>query len=249
MVAVDATDTLYVANESSNNILEFASGASGNAAATRTISGAGTGLNQPEALAIDAAGTLYVPNEVGDTVTRYAAGATGNATPTATISGAATGLNQPEGIAVQAIPAVATTTTVASSNNPSSVGQSVTFTATVSPKPGTGTVSFTDNGSAITGCGVVAVGLTTGTATCTVTYSAAGTHNIVAAYSGNAGFQASTSAVLVQSVAAAGVVPVPATGAAAPAERGPVSPWPLALIVAGLGLLGWSRREGRISGG
>jgi len=81
-----------------------------------------------------------------------------------------------------------TTATVSSSANPSVVGQPVTYTATVMadgleghpPVPvGDGTVSFTDNGTPITGC--TAQGVSGGTATCQAT-PAAGTNTIVADY-------------------------------------------------------------------
>ena len=50
-------------------------------------------------------------------------------------------------------PLVDTTTTLgASSLNPSSYGQSVTFTATVSPTDGGGSVSFSSNGVTIANC-------------------------------------------------------------------------------------------------
>ena len=78
-----------------------------------------------------------------------------------------------------------TSTGLASSANPSIVGASVTYTATVSPVPNGGTVSFTDNASPIAGCQSLAVNTVTGTATCTVTYSSVGSHSIVATYSGN----------------------------------------------------------------
>ena len=87
--------------------------------------------------------------------------------------------------------AQATATSVTSSANPAQVGTPVTYTATVSPAPGGGTVSFTDNGSAITGCQDLPVA----SAACSQTYSGAGADNIVAAYSGTAGFAASTSPV------------------------------------------------------
>jgi len=70
------------------------------------------------------------------------------------------------------------------------VGESVTYTATpvvLAPGTGTptGTVSFTDNGNAISGCQNVP--LSGGSATCTTTYaSVAGSpHSIVASYSGD----------------------------------------------------------------
>ncbi|MGA3211855.1 MAG: Ig-like domain repeat protein, partial [Terriglobales bacterium] len=94
---------------------------------------------------------------------------------------------------------VATSTTLTSSPNPSTVGQSVTFTATVSPSPGTnGLMSFTSNGSAISGCSAAA--LSGGVATCTTSFSAAGANSIVATYVGALGYAGSTSNTVGQSV-------------------------------------------------
>ena len=94
-----------------------------------------------------------------------------------------------------------TTTTLASSANPSMVGASVTFTATVSPVPDGGTVAFSDKGSPIAGCSAKPVDTSTGTAKCTVTYATVGSHSIVAAYSGDHNYAESTSAILMQQVA------------------------------------------------
>ena len=93
----------------------------------------------------------------------------------------------------------ATTTAVASSANPSTVGQAVTFTATVSPVPGGGTVSFTDGGTPITGCSFEPVS-STGTAICQVTYTAVGSHPITASYGGDANFAPSSADTLTQKV-------------------------------------------------
>jgi Bacterial Ig-like domain (group 3)/Glycine rich protein len=81
-----------------------------------------------------------------------------------------------------------TATTLASSANPSVVGQQVTYTATVSPVPDGGTVAFSDGGAPIAGCGAQPVDTTTGKATCQVTYTSTGTHSITAAYSGDPAF-------------------------------------------------------------
>jgi hypothetical protein len=96
------------------------------------------------------------------------------------------------------LPTATTTTSLSSSVNPSVVGQSVTYTATVSPTPTGGTVDFTDNGSPISGCS--AVSLSGGSATCTVTYGATGSHSIVASYSGFGTFAGSASSALTQIV-------------------------------------------------
>jgi hypothetical protein len=87
--------------------------------------------------------------------------------------------------------ATTTLTSVASSSNPSTVGGSVTYTATVTPTPDGGTVGFTDNAATLSGCAAVAVNTSTGKATCTTSYSAVGSHVIVAIYSGDASFATS----------------------------------------------------------
>ena len=89
-----------------------------------------------------------------------------------------------------------TTTLIGSSLNPSytaSPDNSVTFTATVSSSGGTptGTVAFTANGNAISGCGGQALG--DGQATCTTSFTTEGNYSIVAAYSGSSSYAASNS--------------------------------------------------------
>ena len=77
-----------------------------------------------------------------------------------------------------------TTTTVSASSNPGLTGNSVTFTATVSPASGpTGSVTFTDNGTTI--CSAVA--LSSGVAHCAATL-AQGYHPIEATYAGNTSY-------------------------------------------------------------
>jgi hypothetical protein len=85
-----------------------------------------------------------------------------------------------------------TTTTVTSSANPSVFGQSVTFTATVSPvAPGAGTpvgtVTFLDGGSPI-GTGTLGGGI----ATFTSSALAVGNHTITTSYGGDGNFNGST---------------------------------------------------------
>ena len=92
----------------------------------------------------------------------------------------------------------ATTTTV-SSGGATVYGQSVTYTATLTPSGvGNGTVAFTDNGNAIAGCGSQAV--SSSTATCVTTPATVGTHTIVGTYSGSATFGGSTSPNYTQTV-------------------------------------------------
>ena len=99
-------------------------------------------------------------------------------------------------------PLAASSMTLTSSLNPSVLGQSVTFTATLSPASGpTGTIAFTSNGGTIDGCGAVA--LSSGIATCTTDSLPVGTDSIVATYSGDNDYASST-ATLAQVVTAAG---------------------------------------------
>jgi hypothetical protein len=101
-------------------------------------------------------------------------------------------------------PLPATTTAVASSLNPSTSGQSVTFTATVTGGSlPTGTVNFTSNGAAISGCGAVA--LAAGNSQCSTSTLSVGSDAIVATYSGDSN-NAGSSAALTQVVN-----PLPAT--------------------------------------
>ncbi len=99
----------------------------------------------------------------------------------------------------------ATTTTLASSLNPSQLGiQAVTFTATItvtSPGVGTptGTVTFYDNGTAI-GTGTVSTSAGVTTATYTTSSLSLGSHPITATYTGDTNDQASSSNTVSQSV-------------------------------------------------
>ena len=82
-------------------------------------------------------------------------------------------------------------TSLSLSNATPATGTAVRYTATVSPAPDGGTVSFTDGDADIRGC--TAQPVTNGTSTCKVTYGASGIHQIRAAYSGDAHFGASDS--------------------------------------------------------
>lgn len=92
-------------------------------------------------------------------------------------------------------------TALVASANPSTPGQSVTFTATVTGASGTpaGVVTFRDAGAIITGCNLVVMTVG-GTAQCTTSALSAGAHAITAAYSGNSTYDVSTSAILTQNV-------------------------------------------------
>jgi hypothetical protein len=87
----------------------------------------------------------------------------------------------------QVISRAITTTAIASSQNPSTVGQSVTFTVTVTGQYGgipTGTITFTDNGAAL---GTTA--LSGGTVTLTTSSLSQGKHTIKASYGGDSNFK------------------------------------------------------------
>jgi hypothetical protein len=98
--------------------------------------------------------------------------------------------NSSKNVSINVLPA-ATTTSVSSSVNPSDLGQSVTFTATVTSAGGTptGTVQFKSDGTAIgapqalNGSGIASVSTSSLTAA---------THVITAEYSGSGNFVAST---------------------------------------------------------
>jgi len=97
----------------------------------------------------------------------------------------------------QTVNKAATTVALTSTPNPSSYLQTVTITATVTGANGgspTGTVSFTDSGTTISGCGSVALTAQQNgsVATCQTSTLAVGTHSqIVATYSGDGNYNGS----------------------------------------------------------
>jgi len=97
-----------------------------------------------------------------------------------------------------------TTNAVASSNGSSQYGQSVTFTATVTPTSGsgeTGSVQFQIDGGNVGS----AVTLNNDSASYTTSSLSAGSHSIAAVYNGDGNFTASTSPAITQSVGLASV--------------------------------------------
>ncbi len=95
-----------------------------------------------------------------------------------------------------------TTTLGASSLNPSSYGQSVTFTATVSPTDGGGSVSFSSNGVTIANCNTQPLRDNGGSwqATCTTSVLTGGSDSIVASYSGDDAYGSSNASPITQTV-------------------------------------------------
>jgi uncharacterized repeat protein (TIGR03803 family) len=112
----------------------------------------------------------------------------------------------------QVVSKATTTTTLASSLNPSNLGQSVTFTASVAPEftvTLTGSVTFYDGTMKLK-----AVSVSGGTAQVTTSKLTAGTHSITATYNGSASF-ISSSASLTQTV---NIVPTLISIAVAPVD-------------------------------
>jgi uncharacterized repeat protein (TIGR03803 family) len=98
----------------------------------------------------------------------------------------------------QVVGKATTTTTLTSSLNPSAVGQSVTFTVTVTPEYGgtvSGNVKFYDGTTLLK-----SVAVSGGSAAFTTSKLKSGTHSITATYNGSASFSGSSSAALTQTV-------------------------------------------------
>src|SRR5581483_2686003 len=95
----------------------------------------------------------------------------------------------------QVVTQASTSTAIASSLNPSGLGQPVTFTATVTGVGPTGAVTFLDG---VTTIGTAAV--TGGIATFTTTALGLGDHSVTASYGGDANNIGSTSPAFTQKV-------------------------------------------------
>jgi uncharacterized repeat protein (TIGR03803 family) len=136
-------------------------------------------------------------NGSGVAVLVYAGLSAGTDSLTAVYQGSGTLFGSTSNTVLQLVGA--SMTSAASSPNPSMVGQDVTITATVGPgAPGgpmpTGSVSFTSNGTAISGCTAVLLGSSL-TAVCTTSTLAVGTDAIVATYSGDSNYSGSSGMV------------------------------------------------------
>jgi Bacterial Ig-like domain (group 3) len=128
--------------------------------------------------------------------------ANGSRNITAVFAGDAINATSTSPVLVQAVGLSSSTTTLGSSGNPSMLGSSVTFTATVTGNAPTGPVNFTDGGTSLAGCGTVALsgGGNSPIALCTAPSLAAGVHNIVATYAGNSNNVGSASTMVAQAV-------------------------------------------------
>jgi serine/threonine-protein kinase len=95
-VAVDASRSVYVANENASTITKYSGSLSGNIAPSFTIPAASSGLNSPIGIAVDASGKVYVANSASaggvPSIEVFTSGATA---PSQTITGTITGLSTP----------------------------------------------------------------------------------------------------------------------------------------------------------
>ncbi len=164
-VAVDGNGNVFIAELNNTQAVEVTANGS-----QTTI---GSGLNQPEGIAVDGAGDVFIDDTGNNRVEEVEAGVLVTVESTT----------------------VTTYTSINASTNPTTYGQSVTFTATVSDTSGgvpTGSVEFFDGttdlgaGSPLSGSG------TTATSTFTIATLTAGTHSISAVYTATGGFAGST---------------------------------------------------------
>ncbi len=144
---------------------------------------------------------------------------------TVSYSGAADFAGSTSPALTQVVNPAVTNTELVSSPSPSVAGEQVTFTATVLPAPDGGTVTFSDGGSPIGGCPALGVSTSTGQVVCHVTYVAAGSHAVVATYTGSTvNYIGSASSTLIQTVTpASGPAPAPPTTPPTPAPTPPTT--------------------------
>ena len=154
-----------------------------------------TGTNFFAVTAVNFGGTpaaSFTVNNPGQITATSPPGATGTVDVTVTTAG---GTSAPNPADQFTYTAVGSSTSLSSSQNPSSAGQPVTFTATVSGFAPTGTVTFFAGGTSL---GTRT--LTGGTATLTTSSLSVGSHSIRAEYTGDVNNAPSTSAILIQNV-------------------------------------------------
>lgn len=191
-VAIDAVNNeIVAANHIGITATVYTRTATGNAAPIRTIN---LGF-QPNGVAVDTVNNEILLVSLNNAVIVYSRTANGAAPIQRTLfsSSFASTIDVVVTTVGGGGPG-STTTEVQSSLNPSTVGQSVTFTATVTGSSPTGTVQFKD-GSADLGAPVTLSG---GSATLTTSALTRGTHSITAVYSGDGANGASTSPALLQ---------------------------------------------------
>ena len=170
---------------------------------TATVTSAGNPVGAGTVTFTEGATTLAANvalNAQGQATFTTSALTVGPHTITATYSGSPPNFLDSSAQLTQSVTPATTTTALASSLNPSFVGQQVTFTATVSTTFGpvtAGTVTFTDEST--TPATVLAANVAlnaSGVATFATSALTAGSHTIRAAYSGTASFAASNGSVV-----------------------------------------------------
>ena len=129
----------------------------------------------------------------GQATLNYSFTSAGQSSIVATYSGDSIFLPSSSGPLKQKVVKAVTTTTLTSSPNPSQVGQSVKFTATVTGQYGgtpTGSITLKDNGTVI-----AQVVLSGGVAHYKTSTLTKGKHHVVASYGGDTNFQVSYGSV------------------------------------------------------
>ncbi|MGB8540740.1 MAG: Ig-like domain-containing protein [Candidatus Acidiferrales bacterium] len=180
VVGQSSTTTTLVSSASPTNYMQSVT-------FTATVAGQFGGMVTGSVVFTDGASTLNTVSLAGG-VARYTTTslAVGTHNIIATYQGSASFTGSPSAVLTQTVNQSSTTTSLTSSLNPSTAGQSVTFTATVTGQfggPVTGSVVFTDGATTLR-----IVGISGTTASYTTSALGAGTHNITATYGGNAGF-------------------------------------------------------------
>ena len=143
------------------------------------------------------AGGLVTLNAAGRATFSTAALTAGSHTVIATYGGSAVFAGGSSTAFIQIVGQLASTIVVTSNRNPAVTGQSVTFTARVTPLLAGGTVQFTLDGAAVGGLVTLDA---TGRATLVTNTLAVGSHTLSAAYGGNVNYLPSTSATFTQTV-------------------------------------------------
>jgi YVTN family beta-propeller protein len=214
-VAVDpATQTAYVTGIVATSPTSASGTVQVISESTDTVTGTISVGTVADAIAVDSGtDTIYVGDEVTNNVS-VIDGTT--STQTATIGMNSPVFPGPGGLAVDSVThtgfalaetnneltefsqgTTATTTQVQANPSPVPAGSAFSLVATVSPAPDAGTVGFTLNGSAVSGCGAQPVDPSTGQATCSLTApDGVGSDTIGAKYSGGDGYDPSSVAAV-----------------------------------------------------
>jgi hypothetical protein len=140
-------------------------------------------------LAASTSGSLSIPG-----ITNPGSGSYSNTTFSVATSQDSSAVSIASNIVIGAASSSASAIAVSVSPNPAPPVGQVTLAATVSPSSATGSVTFFDNGSPISGC--TAVALASATASCLTNYTSTGNTSYVATYSGSSSLTGSTSATV-----------------------------------------------------